>query len=123
MVEEASAFADYPLLKIKLDANNPIERLLALRTLLPSVRLVIDANCAWSFEQLSSVMPALVKFGIEMIEQPLPPEEDHQLAGWTSPIPLCADESCDVAADIAALKNRYSMVNIKLDKSGGLTEA
>jgi L-alanine-DL-glutamate epimerase-like enolase superfamily enzyme len=119
----AATLSDYGLLKVKVDRDHPIERLQAVRAVRPDVRLIIDVNGAWDIDTLQRVLEPLMAIGIEMIEQPLPPGGDAALDGLNSPIPLCADESCFVAADLAALRERYSVVNIKLDKCGGLTEA
>jgi L-alanine-DL-glutamate epimerase-like enolase superfamily enzyme len=85
--------------------------------------LIIDPNEGWTFDQLKAVAPALVKMGVEMIEQPLPADDDEGLRKYDSPITLCADESCHTKDDLQSLVGKYQMVNIKLDKTGGLTEA
>ena len=112
-----------PLLKVKLDGERIMERMLAVRQGAPDVRLVIDANEAWTMDQLSEVAYDLKCLGVEMIEQPLPADEDEALVGYTCPLSLCADESCHTAADVDLLADRYDMINIKLDKAGGLTGA
>lgn len=89
----------------------------------PSARLVVDANQSWSRELLERLLPGLVDLGIEFIEQPVRRGEDHQLDGLRSPIPLVADESCMDRRSLPHLMKRYAGVNIKLDKTGGLTEA
>jgi len=119
----AAALSDYGLLKVKVDAVDPIGRLEAVRAARPDARLIIDVNGSWTMDILARSLEPLLALGIEMIEQPLPPGRDGALKGFDSPIPLCADESCLVADDVAALAERYSMINIKLDKCGGLTEA
>ncbi|MEI7608923.1 MAG: enolase C-terminal domain-like protein, partial [Rhodospirillaceae bacterium] len=86
-------------------------------------RLIADANEAWTFDQVRAFVPVLAGLGVELIEQPLPADDDGALAGFASPVPLGADESCHGADGLAALKGRYSVVNIKLDKTGGLTGA
>ncbi|MFC0269765.1 N-acetyl-D-Glu racemase DgcA [Kushneria aurantia] len=111
------------LLKIKLDDDRVIERMQAVRAAAPEARLIIDANEAWPASQLEAWCHALAELGVEMIEQPLPAGEDAALATFAHPVPICADESCHTRDDIEALGDRYDMVNIKLDKSGGLTEA
>jgi L-alanine-DL-glutamate epimerase-like enolase superfamily enzyme len=112
-----------PLLKLKLGADDPVACVAAVRRGAPEARLIADPNEGWSFDQLTAIAPDLARLGLELIEQPIPAKDDHLLAGWTSPILLCADESFHVAADIAALGARYGAVNIKLDKAGGFTEA
>ncbi|HEX4198271.1 MAG TPA: N-acetyl-D-Glu racemase DgcA [Caulobacteraceae bacterium] len=119
----AVVLGDYPLLKVKVDREDPVRRVAAVRAARPDARIIIDANGAWDRETLAEVAGPLRALGVEMIEQPLPPGADAALADFSSPIPLCADESCLVAADVPALVGLYSLVNIKLDKCGGLTEA
>ncbi|BCW89607.1 L-Ala-D/L-Glu epimerase [Alphaproteobacteria bacterium SO-S41] len=119
----AAEAATRPLLKLKLGADDPVACVAAVRRSAPNARLIADPNEGWSFEQLRAIAPELVQLGLELVEQPIPAADDHQLVGWTSPLILCADESFHVAADIAALSDRYSAVNIKLDKAGGFTEA
>ncbi len=119
----AAAAAIWPLLKLKLGAEGSVERVRAVRAAAPAVRLIVDPNESWSFEQLGRDAPALAEFGVEMIEQPLPAGRDEALAGYDGTVPLCADESCHDVETLPALRGRYRMVNIKLDKTGGLTEA
>lgn len=123
LVDSALQLSGYKLLKIKLNSDKPIERLEAIRKARPDARLVIDVNQGWSFDMLKEVTPFLCQIGVEMIEQPLPRDKDHDLDGYKSPIPLCADESFIDSHDLKAVSNRYKMINIKLDKCGGLTEA
>lgn len=111
------------LLKIKLDRELIIEKVAAIRLAAPLATLVIDANEAWGGLDLESLFEALHEYNIAMIEQPLPAGKDKDLVRCLHPIPVCADESCHVRADIAGLRDRYEMINIKLDKCGGLTEA
>jgi len=111
------------LLKIKLNREQIIEKVAAIRHAAPQVTLVIDANEAWLGLDLDSLFQALHEFNIAMIEQPLPAGNDKDLVRCLHPIPVCADESCHQRADIAGLRDRYEMINIKLDKCGGLTEA
>lgn len=111
------------LLKIKLDAEAVIERVSAIRKAVPDIPLILDANEAWGDLPLSPLFDALAPLDIKMIEQPVPAEQASQLKGIPHPIPLCADESCHTSQDIAALTGCFEMVNIKLDKTGGLTEA
>jgi L-alanine-DL-glutamate epimerase-like enolase superfamily enzyme len=85
--------------------------------------LIVDANQAWSFEQLRAAAPGLSDLGVELIEQPLPAGQEDRLHGYACPVPLCADESCLDRSSLPKLRERYGFVNIKLDKTGGLTEA
>jgi L-alanine-DL-glutamate epimerase-like enolase superfamily enzyme len=123
MAEKAAAAANAPVLKIKLNADRPLERLAAIRTARPDARLVVDANQGWSFALLREILPACAELGLEMIEQPLPRGGDAALEGFDSPVPLAADESCLHREELDHALRRYSMINIKLDKTGGLTEA
>jgi L-alanine-DL-glutamate epimerase-like enolase superfamily enzyme len=119
----AATNAHRPLLKVKLDGEAVLERLSAVRRGAPESRLVVDANEAWSVELLREIGGDLAGLGVEMIEQPLPAGDDAGLAGLDCPVTLCADESCHGADTVADLADRYGMVNIKLDKTGGLTGA
>ena len=112
-----------PLLKVKLDGERVRERLRAVREGAPGARLVVDANESWNAGLLRDLGGDLVALGVEMVEQPLPAGDDCALAGIDCPVVLCADESCHGSDTAAALADRYGMVNIKLDKTGGLTEA
>jgi L-alanine-DL-glutamate epimerase-like enolase superfamily enzyme len=94
-----------------------------VRTNAPQSRLVVDANEAWTPEQFTRFVPELAGLGVAMIEQPLPAKEDAPLASLKRSIPVCADESCHDAKTVESLVGRYDMINIKLDKTGGLTEA
>ncbi|MEG3127598.1 N-acetyl-D-Glu racemase DgcA [Pantoea cypripedii] len=111
------------LLKIKLNREEILEKVAAIRAAAPYATLIIDANEAWSGVDLHSLLNALLPYNIAMVEQPLPAGQDQDLQRFTHPIPVCADESCHTREDIAQLRNRYEMINIKLDKCGGLTEA
>ncbi|MCA2015689.1 L-Ala-D/L-Glu epimerase [Vibrio tritonius] len=120
---KSAAERDGILLKIKLNSEQIIEKVAAIRAVAPKATLIIDANEAWSDHNLPELFDALLLFDITMIEQPLPAGNDDALADFAHVIPVCADESCHTATDIAALKNRYEFINIKLDKCGGLTQA
>jgi L-alanine-DL-glutamate epimerase-like enolase superfamily enzyme len=111
------------LLKIKLDRDQVIEKVAAIRAVAGNTTLIVDANEAWHGLDLQSLFQALHGYQVAMIEQPLPAGNDHDLARCQHPIPICADESCHQRTDIAGLRDRYEMINIKLDKCGGLTEA
>ncbi len=123
MAEKAAAARAYPVLKIKLDSNQPYERLAAIRAARPDARLVVDANQGWSFDQLKAILPKCAGLGLDMIEQPLPRGADEGLDGFDSPVTLAADESCQDSSELEVAARRYDMINIKLDKTGGLTEA
>lgn len=123
MGEAAAANAGRPLLKVKLDGEAVVERVRAVRRGAPDARIVVDANEAWTADLLAEVGPLLHAVGVEMIEQPLHADADGALDGMARPVPLCADESCHGSATVAALVGRYDLVNIKLEKTGGLTEA
>ncbi|WP_106477718.1 N-acetyl-D-Glu racemase DgcA [Phytohalomonas tamaricis] len=110
------------LLKVKLDNEQIIERVTAVRDTAPKTRIIIDANEAWRADSVAAHCAALAKLNVEMIEQPLPAGEDAILADFAHPVPLCADESCHTCADLERLATRYEMINIKLDKCGGITE-
>jgi len=124
MAAVAKVHATAPILKLKLGGDDPdLARVKAVREAAPAARLLIDANESWTSDHYCKVAPALCQFGIELIEQPFPADADEVLETLDHPIPVCVDEGCHTTADLPRLKNRYEMVNIKLDKSGGLTEA
>ncbi|NKB59419.1 MAG: L-Ala-D/L-Glu epimerase [Alphaproteobacteria bacterium] len=112
-----------PLMKLKLTGEGDIDRVSAVREAAPNTRLIVDANEGWSPEMVAPFSTELAALGVEMIEQPIPAAKDAALAECQHPVPICADESCHTTADLDALAGRYEMVNIKLDKTGGLTEA
>jgi len=122
---EASArkHAHRPLLKIKLGTPDDMPRLEAVRRGAPDATIIVDANEGWTAEVYSDLAPHMVRLGVALVEQPLPAGEDEALIGLERPLPVCADESCHDTASLPALKGKYDMVNIKLDKTGGLTEA
>lgn len=123
MAEAARAAAGMTILKLKLGGDGDADRLAAVRRAAPRARLIVDANESWSEASFQANVAACVAAGVELIEQPLPAGDDALLAGVACPIPVCADESVHVAADVDGLADRYDAVNIKLDKAGGLTEA
>jgi L-alanine-DL-glutamate epimerase-like enolase superfamily enzyme len=123
MAAKAAAAFEYALLKLKLDRDRPLERVRAIRAVRPDARLVVDANQSWRFSELTELAPAFAELGVEMIEQPLPRGDDASLEGYRSPLPLCADESCLHLGELDQTAGRYQMINIKLDKTGGLTHA
>lgn len=112
-----------PVLKLKVDATRHLDAVRIAREEHPAARLLVDANQSWTLAQLQQLLPRLHAAGVELVEQPLPRDEDALLDGLQSPIPLAADESCTDAASLPALVGRYTVVNIKLDKCGGLHEA
>jgi L-alanine-DL-glutamate epimerase-like enolase superfamily enzyme len=112
-----------PLIKVKVDANNPEAQLRAVREGAPAARLMVDPNESWNLDILEDMQPVLVEMDVELIEQPLPAGEDAVLEGFQPAVPICADESCHVAADLPRLLQRYQAINIKLDKTGGLSGA
>ncbi|WP_243077869.1 L-Ala-D/L-Glu epimerase [Pantoea sp. MQR6] len=111
------------LLKIKLDNSFITERLITIRAAVPDATLIVDANESWHAEGLAARCQLLADLNIAMLEQPLPAGEDAALATFIHPLPICADESCHTRDSLPSLRGRYEMVNIKLDKAGGLTEA
>ena len=123
MAEAARAVAERPLLKLKLAGEGALERVAAVHAAAPAARLIVDAKEAWTAAQLEAYGPELARLGVEMIEQPLPAADDAALAGIDRAVPVCADESCHTAEDVAGLADRYDLVNVKLDKTGGLTGA
>lgn len=118
-----AAAKGYPLLKLKLNGSDDLLRVAAVRIGAPDARLIVDANEAWDDVDVGEMAGALKKLGVELIEQPVEAGFEDDLAGVTSPLPFCADESCHVAEDIERVAGNFQAVNIKLDKAGGLTEA
>lgn len=123
MARKAAENAERPLLKLKLAGPEDLDRVAAVRRNAPAARIVVDANEGWTAQQYTALAPRLRDLGVEMIEQPLPAGADAALAEIERLVPVCADESCHDTATLAGLAGRYDMVNIKLDKTGGLTEA
>jgi len=123
MAEAARANATRPMLKLKIGGPDDLDGVAAVHAAAPRCRLVVDANEALSFDDLRRLAPEFARLGVKLIEQPLPAGRDEALAGYDSPVPLCADESLHTRAELAACVGRYGLVNIKLDKAGGLTEA
>ena len=123
MQNDAAAHAEYPFLKVKVGLGDPVEQIAAINAGAPNSAIIIDANQAWTVADLERYAATLKSMGVEMIEQPLDRDADADLRNYDAPLPLCADESCATSADLERLHGLYSMVNIKLDKTGGLTEA
>jgi len=123
MQAQAAKNAFRPLLKIKLGTPDDMPRLEAVRSGAPQSRIIIDANEGWSAAVYADLAPHLVRLGVDLVEQPLPAGDDDALIGMDRPVPVCADESAHDRASLPGLKGKYDVVNIKLDKTGGLTEA
>lgn len=123
MASAAAQASGRGLLKLKLGAEGDRERLSAIRAAAPSARLIVDANEGWDEASLPALLDACARVGVELVEQPLPAGQDDVLARIPHLVPICADESVHTCEGLAALRNRYDAVNIKLDKTGGLTEA
>jgi L-alanine-DL-glutamate epimerase-like enolase superfamily enzyme len=124
MADAATVAVDSPILKLKLCGDDrDFARVEAVRAAAPKARLLVDANESWSPRHYRNTVSELKELGVELIEQPFPADADEMLETLDHPIPVCADESCHTTADLPGLKNRYEAINIKLDKTGGLTEA
>jgi L-alanine-DL-glutamate epimerase-like enolase superfamily enzyme len=123
MAAAARAEAHRPILKLKLTGDGDLARVRAVNDAAPASILIADANEAWTPKLFEQLAPQFAKLGVEMIEQPLPADRDEVLAELEHPISVCADESCHTSEDVEWLRGRYDIVNIKLDKTGGLTEA
>ena len=123
MREAAALNAARPLLKVKLGTADDLARIRAVRDGAPQSAIIVDANEGWSLDQYQALAPELVRLGVALVEQPLPADADDALASVERLLPVCADESCHDLKSPAALKGKYDAVNIKLDKTGGLTEA
>ena len=120
---ETAKSLDTSLIKVKLNGEIPLERITAVRRARPDDEIIVDVNQGWTFDELAELAPKFAQLGIAMIEQPLPRGADEALEGFESPVPLCADESCRCISEFEEAARRYQMINIKLDKAGGLTEA
>lgn len=123
MAQAAAQLASVSLIKVKVDAHDPVSQIAAVHTAAPHAALIVDANEGWDFRLLCALQEPLVKLGAVLVEQPLPAGADDILEGFTPLVPLCADESCHTIEDLPRVRRRYQAVNIKLDKSGGLTAA
>ena len=123
MAEAARKSAYLPLLKLKLGREGDEERLAAIHSAVPNARLIVDANEGWNEGNIQSMLACCAKYGVELVEQPLPQNQDDALLHIKRDVLICADESAHDAASLPALKSKYDAVNIKLDKTGGLTEA
>ncbi|HUO21116.1 MAG TPA: N-acetyl-D-Glu racemase DgcA [Caulobacteraceae bacterium] len=123
MAEQARANARRPMLKLKIGGPDDLDRVRAVRAAAPKARLIVDANEGLDFDALVRLAPELKALDVKLVEQPLKAGEDQALEGYDCPVPLCADESLHTREQLAACARRYSCVNVKLDKAGGLTEA
>jgi L-alanine-DL-glutamate epimerase-like enolase superfamily enzyme len=123
MAEAARANARRPMLKLKIGGPDDLDGVAAVRAAAPRARLIVDANEGLSFEELRRLAPELARLDVKLLEQPLAAGEDAALDGYESPVPLCADESLHTRAELAACAGRYGLINVKLDKTGGLTAA
>lgn len=123
MRDRAASSSWRPLLKIKLGGAGDLARLEAVRAGAPRALIIVDANEGWSAAEYAALAPGLRRLGVVMIEQPLPAGSDEALATLPRPVPVCADESCRDRSSLSGLRGKYDLVNIKLDKAGGLTEA
>lgn len=119
----AEVLADVPLIKIKVDRSDPYAQIRAVRDAAPAPRVIVDPNESWTIDEVAGLQDLLVELRVDLLEQPLPAGEDDALEGFASRVPIAADESAHVAGDVSALKAKYQVVNIKLDKTGGLTAA
>jgi len=123
MAVAASRIADAPLIKVKVDATIPDAQIRAVRNAAPDARLIVDPNESWDQQLVRAMQVVLRTLRVDLLEQPVPADADEWLEGFTPDVPICADESVHVAADLDQVARRYQVVNVKLDKSGGLTEA
>jgi L-alanine-DL-glutamate epimerase-like enolase superfamily enzyme len=123
MARDAAAMAGMPVLKIKVDANDPAAQIRAVRAAAPEAALIVDPNESWDRSLVEAMQPMLLETRVGLLEQPVPAGEDAWLEGFSPAVPICADESIHVAADLAIVARRYQAVNVKLDKTGGLTGA
>ena len=123
MARQAHLVPDLPHLKLKLNADEPLDCLTAVRAARPDAQLVIDANGSWDPGLVMAMGDDLARLEVALLEQPLPPGTDHALENLRYPVALCADESCQSSAELEALADCYDAINIKLDKCGGVTEA
>lgn len=123
MAELASRHASAPLLKVKVDAEDPAARIRAVRAAAPLAALIVDPNESWDQPLLEAMQSVLLEAEVDLVEQPVPADSDSWLAGFVPAVPICADEAVHVAADLDRIALRYQAVNVKLDKTGGLTAA
>jgi len=122
MAVAAAEIADSPVIKIKVDADDPEARIRAVRAAAPAAKLIVDPNESWDQALVRAMQPVLIEQRVALLEQPVPAGEDSWLEAFDPAVPICADEAVHVAADLDTVARRYQVVNVKLDKSGGLTE-
>ena len=123
MAAVARTMAGAPLIKVKVDAQDPEARLRAVRAAAPTAKMIVDPNESWDQALVEAMQPLLLELRTDLLEQPIPAGEDAWLEGFTPAVPICADEAVHVAADLEIIARRYQVVNVKLDKAGGLTAA
>jgi L-alanine-DL-glutamate epimerase-like enolase superfamily enzyme len=123
MAEVAARHPEAPLLKVKVDAEDPASRIRAVRAAAPRAALIVDPNESWDQRLLEDMQAVLLECEVDLVEQPVPADSDSWLAGFVPAVPICADEAIHVAADLDRIALRYQGVNVKLDKTGGLTAA
>ena len=123
MMQDAKSKSDYPILKIKLGGQDDEKCIKAVREGSPNSRIIVDANEGWNVESYNYLVQIFKNIGVELIEQPFPSNKDHLLKNLDRKIPICADESCHDVKSLEKLMGLYDYINIKLDKTGGLTEA
>jgi L-Ala-D/L-Glu epimerase len=123
MAAAAAAHASAPLLKVKVDSNDPEAQVRIVRAAAPEPALIVDPNESWDRTLLEAMQPVLVEARVALLEQPVPAGADEWLEGFEPAVPICADESVHVAEDLPVVARRYQAVNVKLDKAGGLTAA
>ncbi|WP_194952978.1 N-acetyl-D-Glu racemase DgcA [Sphingopyxis solisilvae] len=123
MARAAAALAAAPLLKVKVDRRDPASLMRAVRAAAPKARMIVDPNESWTIDEVRDLQQLMIELKIDLLEQPLPADADCDLVGFRSAIPIAADEAVHVATDLDALPDGYGVVNIKLDKTGGLTAA
>jgi len=122
-VELATEFQNYQTIKIKADKHGSLDTIAKVRRLRPEARIIIDANQSWDWQSFVQFETRLIELNISLVEQPLPAGQDTCLADYQGPLKIAADESVHTSADLAGLVDKYDVINIKLDKTGGLTEA
>ena len=123
MAAVAAGLAHAPLIKVKVDADNPAARIQAVRAAAPDAGMIVDPNESWDEALTRAMQPVLAEARVDLLEQPVPADDDAWLEGFTPAVPICADEAVHVAADLEIVARRYQSVNVKLDKAGGLTAA
>jgi L-alanine-DL-glutamate epimerase-like enolase superfamily enzyme len=119
----ARRYAGWPLIKVKVDRERPLDAVRLVHGVCPAANMIVDPNQAWTCELLNRVAPELKSLGVVLVEQPVPRGEDESLRGYTGPIRLAADESVADRSGLSTVRHLYQIVNVKLDKTGGLTEA